>query len=63
MYSNHVDLHNYFLSKLYSLKKNHIPLKIDLAKQLLLESTIKEPQLILDKQESGESNLLKEQQK
>ena len=40
-----------------------MPLKIDLAKQLLLESTIKEPQLILDKQESGESNLLKEQQK
>lgn len=65
MYSNCVDSHNYFLSKLYSLK-NYMPLKIKLATQLLLKlqlATIKESQLILDKQESGESKLFKEQQK
>lgn len=43
-----------------------MPLKIKLATQLLLKlqlATIKESQLILDKQESGESKLFKEQQK
>lgn len=58
MHSNCVDPHNYFLSKLYSLKKSHA-LKAILATQLLLAIRTEECQLILDEQESGENKLLK----